>query len=85
MQPADLQHLCLAVRPRWCGLQTMEATMKSYSLNDLFRLTRNELFALHAQILTELNSLPDDAPELLVALGNLALIRRVLSRRGPAP
>jgi hypothetical protein len=63
----------------------MEATMRTYLIQDLFRLTRTELFQLHAQILAELAALPEDSPDRLVALDTLRLIRSFLARRGPAP
>ena len=53
--------------------------MRAYSLNELFRLTRNELFELHAEIVRELVDLPEDSAELAVAFENLRLIRRALA------
>ncbi len=53
--------------------------MRAYSLNELFRLTRAELFALHAKIAAKLSEMPDTAAERHIALGNLRLIRRVLA------
>jgi hypothetical protein len=50
-----------------------------------FRLTRRELFALHAEIVAELSRLPEGSPEHHVALGNLRLIRRVLAQPALAP
>ena len=54
--------------------------MRAYSLNELFRLTRNELFQLHAEIVRELDDIPEDSAELAVAFENLRLIRRALAR-----
>ena len=51
--------------------------MRAYSLNELFRLTRNELFELHAKIVTELLSLPED--EQVTAYEALCRIRSVLA------
>jgi hypothetical protein len=59
--------------------------MRSYSLNELFRLTRHELFALHAEIVALQAGLPDDAPERHIALATLRLIRRVLARPALTP
>jgi len=58
--------------------------MQTYSLSQLFSLTRAELFALHAQISAELPTLPESDAEL--ALENLRRIRRVLAmtRRTPS-
>jgi hypothetical protein len=58
----------------------MEATMHLYTLNELFRLTRHELFALHAQTAALIAALPDDAPEREVGLSTLRLIRSVLAQ-----
>ncbi|MGD0192883.1 MAG: hypothetical protein ABSD74_19270 [Rhizomicrobium sp.] len=52
--------------------------MRAYSFSELFNLTRNELFALHARIVAELPTLNDAEREL--ALENLRKIRRVLAR-----
>ncbi len=51
--------------------------MRAYSLNELFRLTRAELFALHARIVVTLPGLPD--AERSAALENLRKLRRVLA------
>ena len=59
--------------------------MRAYSLNELFRLTRNELFALHAETVCELAELPEASSDQVIAFENLRLIHRVLARRGPAP
>jgi hypothetical protein len=53
--------------------------MRAYSLNELFRLTRNELFELHAEIVRELDDMPEDSAELATAFENLRLIRRALA------
>jgi hypothetical protein len=57
--------------------------MRAYSLNELFNLTRAELFGLHALIVAELRTLCESDHE--VALDNLRKLRRVLARKGPAP
>jgi hypothetical protein len=59
--------------------------MRTYSLTELFYLTRNELFALHARVVAELSALPEDAEGRLAALDTLRLIRRALSRHRLAP
>jgi len=57
--------------------------MRAYSLSELFNLTRNELFDLHARIVAELPTLPE--ADRNIALGNLRCIRRVLSHPRFAP
>ncbi len=57
--------------------------MRAYSISELFNLTRTELFALHAQIVAELATLPDT--ERAAALDTLQKIRRVLSHPQYAP
>lgn len=59
--------------------------MRVWTLNELFRLTRAELFELHRAIVTALAAMPDTAPERLVALVNLRNIRFMLARNDPAP
>ena len=51
--------------------------MRAYSINELFKFARNELFALYARIAAELPMLP--AADYAVAIENLRRIRRVLS------
>ena len=51
--------------------------MRAYSLNELFNLTRAELFALHARIVAGLSMLSETDRE--VALDNLRKIRRALT------
>ena len=57
--------------------------MRAYSLSELFNLTRDELFALHARIVVELPQLTAD--DHAVALENLRRIRRVLAHPRFAP
>ena len=57
--------------------------MRDYSLNELFNLTRADLFALYARIVAELPTLSETNRS--VALENLRKLRRVLSRPGPGP
>lgn len=52
--------------------------MREYSLNELFCLTRAELFALHARIAAELPTLTGE--RYTTALENLRKVRRVLAR-----
>ena len=54
--------------------------MRAYSLNELFRLTRAELFGLHAEIVATFHLLPD--VERAIALDNLRKLRRLLARAG---
>jgi hypothetical protein len=58
--------------------------MRTYSLTELFNLTRAELFALHAVIVAELAGITD-ACQRDIVLGNLRLIRRALAQRRPVP
>ena len=57
--------------------------MRAYSLNELFCLTRAELFALHARIVAELPTLSEAERE--TALDNLRKLRSVLARLTPEP
>ena len=59
--------------------------MKVWTLNELFRLTRNELFGLHHAISSEIANAPADAPEREVALANLRRIAKVLALANVAP
>jgi len=49
----------------------MEEIMKVWTLNELFRLTRVELFGLHREIVTELASAAEDSPEREFALDKM--------------
>lgn len=51
--------------------------MRAWSLGELFTLTRNQLFELHAQIAGELPALPET--ERGIALETLRRIRSVLA------
>ncbi len=57
--------------------------MRAYSLSELFTLTRAELFALHAEIVAGLATLPD--AERAMALETLRRVRRVLARARLSP
>ncbi len=57
--------------------------MRAYSLSELFNLTRNELFRLHAQIAAELTTLGNT--ERATALENLRKLRRVLAHARVGP
>jgi hypothetical protein len=59
--------------------------MRSYSLTELFCLTRAELFALHAEIASALAALPDDAANRPILLDTLRNIRRVLATARLSP
>ncbi len=54
--------------------------MRVWTLIELFRLTRAELFGLHRNIAITLAAMPDHDPERPVALTNLRNIRRVLAQ-----
>jgi len=51
--------------------------MRAYSLSELFCLTRNELFALHARIVAELPML--SSADHAAAIETLRRLRRVLA------
>ena len=53
--------------------------MRSYSLTELFGLTRNQLFALHAEVVSALAGLPKASPDGAILLATLSNIRRVLA------
>ncbi len=59
--------------------------MRVWTLIELFRLTRAELFGLHWEIVNALAAMPDGDPERPVALANLQNIRRALARPHFAP
>ena len=54
--------------------------MRAYTLIELFRLTRAELFGLYRDIANALAAMPDSDPERPIALANLQNIRNVLAR-----
>jgi hypothetical protein len=62
-----------------------EEIMRAWTLIELFRLTRAELFGLHQEIVNALAAMPDNTPERAVAVANLQNIRRVLARPNLAP
>lgn len=59
--------------------------MRIWTMKELFRLTRSELFQLRYEILGELARLPANSGDRSVALTNLENIRRVLARRDLSP
>jgi hypothetical protein len=59
--------------------------MRAYTLIELFRLTRAELFGLYRDIVSALATMPDSDPERPIALANLQNIRRALARPNLAP
>ena len=59
--------------------------MRVWTLIELFRLTRAELFGLYRDIANALAAMPDSDPERPIALANLQNIRRVLTRPNFAP
>ena len=82
MRPAFFDAL-LRPEGRDFAAGTKEKKMRTYSLTELFNLTRSELFDLQARIVAELPTLPQTDRE--IALGNLRRIRRVLSHPRFAP
>lgn len=65
--------------------ETREEIMRAWTLIELFRLTRAELFGLHQEIVNALAAMPLTSPERPIALANLQSIRRVLARPNLAP
>lgn len=59
--------------------------MRVWTMKELFRLTRSELYRLRFEILTELAQLPEHSGDRGTALTNLANIRRVLARLDHGP
>jgi hypothetical protein len=59
--------------------------MQAYTLNELMRLTRAELFTLHQRIVTTLPQLPEPSPERSTALACLRDIRWVLAQLRHSP
>ena len=54
--------------------------MRAWTLFELFRLTRAELFGLYQEIVSALAAMPDSDPQRPIALANLQNIRRALAR-----
>jgi len=59
--------------------------MRSYSLTELFGLTRAELFALQAKIMADLAGPPEGSPDRAILLATLHEIRRVIATPRFAP
>lgn len=59
--------------------------MRIWTMKELFRLTRSELFTVRYEILAELARMPEASGDRGVALANLENIRRVLARLDPRP
>jgi len=59
--------------------------MRVWTLNELFSLTRTELFALHYRITADLDQLAEGSDERSIALTNLRNIRRALVQPRVAP
>ena len=57
--------------------------MQVWTLNELLRLTRTELCALHREIAGAIVHLPEGTEEHRIAVENLRTIRRVLGRPKP--
>jgi hypothetical protein len=54
--------------------------MRPFTIQELLRLPRSELFVLHERTASELATTADGSYDRLVAHGNMRLIRFVLSR-----
>jgi hypothetical protein len=63
----------------------MEEKMRVLTLTELMRLTRTELCALLARIISELATLPEGSAERANALVNFVNIRTALARRDFSP
>ena len=59
--------------------------MRVWTLIELFRLTRAELFGLYQEIVNALAAMLDSDPERRIALANLQNIRRALARASLVP
>ena len=59
--------------------------MRVWTLIELFRLTRAELFGLYRDIAHAVAAMPDGDPERPIALANLQNIRTVLARPNLVP
>jgi hypothetical protein len=62
-----------------------ERKMRVYSSTELFCMTRNELFALHAETVAKLGDHADASPEAFAARDLLRRIRRILAQIKPGP
>jgi hypothetical protein len=63
----------------------VEETMRVLTINELLRMTRNELCDLAQRITTNLPTFPECSPERDIALTSLRNIRDVLARRDYSP
>ena len=59
--------------------------MRVWTLIELFRLTRAELFGLYQEIVNALAAMTDSDPERPIALATLQNIRRALARASLVP
>lgn len=59
--------------------------MRAWTLIELFRLTRAELFGLYQEIVNAFAAMPDNDPARPIALANLQNIRRALARASLVP
>ena len=55
--------------------------MRPFTIQELLRLPRSELFVLHERTVCELAATAEDSYDQLVAHGNMRLIRFVLSQQ----
>jgi hypothetical protein len=67
------------------GRKLMEETMRVLTINELLRMTRQELCDLAARITAALSNNPEGSAEHTKALINLRNIRWVLARRDFSP
>ena len=59
--------------------------MRAWTLVELFRLTRAELFGLYQEIVNAIAAMPDSDPRRPIALANLQNVRRALARASLVP
>ena len=55
--------------------------MRPISMKELLSLSRSELFAVHAKVVSHFEEALEDSYDRLVAHGNMRLVRYVLSRQ----
>jgi hypothetical protein len=84
MPPASID-VCPPQKAALSAVKPMETKMRSYTITELFCMTRAELFALHQRVVAETLSVPESDPVHALGLANLRLIRRVLAKPGLSP
>ena len=75
----------LRMKAAMSAVENEEEIMRVWTLIELFRLTRAELFALHRDIAHDLAAMPPGDPERPIALTNLRNISTALARPRPVP